>query len=512
MSETLTTRRDLLVSSAPAVLRSNTIKRPNFLFILADDHAGHVLGAAGNRLASTPNLDRLASEGTRFANHYCNAPVCTPSRQSLLTGQLPHMAGVTRLPTALDPSKPTLAKQFLAAGYHTGVFGKMHFQRPPQPGLHGFQTMMLEGELAKEWRRTVSQSAVPGAIAVQPEWRPFRDPASVWLNARKLPLARKASEMKAAFLVDKVISFLEDYRDEPFALWASFHEPHSPFDFPIELRDRYRLAQFQAPDVNPEERAQIPLVFRDLNPGEVTGIRAAYFTSVAYLDQNIGRILQAVKGLGLDRETLVVYASDHGYMLGEHGRFEKHCGYEPALRVPCILRWPDRIRRGTVTDLTEHVDIAPTVLDLLGLPPLPLEHGHSLKPYLTGRGQIKRRTSVFAEYLENEEAYLRTDQYKFIFCSGKRRRTDGYETDQPQPGRYTMLFDLQQDPEERSNVAPQRPEIASAMGRAMLQRFRATHPDAEIEPGSLSPEAALEFYLRPRDAGVPYQLPGGRDR
>lgn len=135
------TRRTLLAGAlAPR-------RRPNFLFILADDHAGYALGCDGDPLAHTPNLDRLAAEGTRFARHYCNAPVCTPSRQSFFTGQMPHMAGVTRLPTPLSEEKPTLAKQFRRAGYRTAVFGKMHFNRPGTPGLHGFEHVLTEREL-----------------------------------------------------------------------------------------------------------------------------------------------------------------------------------------------------------------------------------------------------------------------------------------------------------------------------------------------------------------------------
>ena len=115
--------------TAAAARRGAAAGRPNFVFLLADDHAGYAMGCDGNRLAATPNLDALASEGTRFARHYCNSPVCTPSRQSFFTGQLPHMTGVTRLPTALALDKPTLAKQFKAAGYATAVFGKMHLNR-----------------------------------------------------------------------------------------------------------------------------------------------------------------------------------------------------------------------------------------------------------------------------------------------------------------------------------------------------------------------------------------------
>ena len=145
-------RRTFLGGMAAATARRGAAARkPNFLFLLADDHAAYVMGCDGNRLASTPNLDGLASEGTRFARHYCNSPVCTPSRQSFFTGQLPHMAGVTRLPTPLALDKPTLAKQFQAAGYATAVFGKMHLNRAAAPGFpagHGHsRPPMVAGQM-----------------------------------------------------------------------------------------------------------------------------------------------------------------------------------------------------------------------------------------------------------------------------------------------------------------------------------------------------------------------------
>src|SRR5437870_4892938 len=148
------TRRDLLgataIAGASRVARASD-RQLNFLFILADDHAGYVLGAAGNRRAQTPNLDRLASEGARFARHHCNSPVCTPSRQSILTGQLPHAAGVTVLSTPLATDRPTIAKVLAGSGISTAVIGKMHFNRPGAPGLHGFQTAWTEDVVNRRW-------------------------------------------------------------------------------------------------------------------------------------------------------------------------------------------------------------------------------------------------------------------------------------------------------------------------------------------------------------------------
>src|SRR4051794_2512833 len=150
------TRRQFgqMSAATPLALSAAPVSRkPNFVFILADDHAGYVMGCDGNRRADTPNLDRLASEGTRFAQHYCNSPVCTPSRQSFLTGQLPHAAGVTVLKTPLAADKPTISGQLQRAGYKTAVFGKMHFNRPGQPGLHGFDVAMTEDEITKGWQK-----------------------------------------------------------------------------------------------------------------------------------------------------------------------------------------------------------------------------------------------------------------------------------------------------------------------------------------------------------------------
>ncbi len=491
------TRRSFLGTTAAAV-SAQTRRRPNFLFILADDHAGYVLGADGNRQAVTPNLDRLASEGTRFSAHYCNSPVCTPSRQSLLTGQMPSMAGVTRLPTPLSADKPTLARQLRTAGYRTGVIGKMHFNRAAEPGLHGFDYMMTERELAEDWNKVVKPRPIPADIRTKPQWRPFRDPARIWLNADKYPYPRYDAEMKAAHQVRLAGNFLETNKENPFALWLSFMEPHSPYDFPVEDRNAIDPRSFTPPKVGPEDAWQIPKIFRPLSNEDKQGIIASCYTSVRYLDRNIGLVLEKLKSLGLDENTLVVYTADHGYDLGQHGRFEKHCGYDPALRVPLILRMPGKIRSGVVSDFTEHIDLAPTVLDLLDADALPVQHGRSLRPYTSAR-PMDPRDHIFSQYLENEEAFVRTKRWKYIFCSGKRARGDGYDIDNPTPGRYARLYDLRKDPGEFTDVAAKNPKVVAQMENLILDRFRKTHPEAQSEPGKGGKAEAIEWYVRPRD-------------
>lgn len=471
---------------------------------MADDHAGYVLGADGNRRARTPNMDRLASEGTRFAAHYCNSPVCTPSRQSLLTGQMPHMSGVTQLRTALSTAKPTLARQLKQAGYSTAVFGKMHFNRPGEPGLHGYDLCQTEDIMQRRWAAEVNPDRLPSGIATKSlPWRPFQTPAAEWLNAGCLPFPRSDAQMKGTFIARQAEDFLEQQRGKPFALWTSFHEPHSPFDFPIDDRSEFDPAGFDTLDPGAEDAWQIPLIFKSLSPAEKRGIAAAYYTAVHFLDRNIGRVLTRLKQLDLERDTLVVYTADHGYMLGQHGRFEKHCGYDPALRVPLILRLPGRVRQGVVRQFTEHLDLAPAIIELLGLARLPVEHGRSLLPYTEGRKPKAVRDHIVSEYLENEEVFVRDARWKYVYCSGRRKREDGYLTASPTPGRYERLFDLESDPGEFTDVAAKYPSQRRRMRDLALLRFRETHPDAGSEPRGRDAADSLDFYLRPRDGAPP---------
>lgn len=496
------TRRQWIAGAAASLhLHAASSEPPNLLFLIADDHAGYVLGCDGNRLARTPHLDRLASEGVRFAQHYCNSPVCTPSRQSFFTGLLPHAAGVTVLKTPLDENRPTLARQFRRAGYQTAVFGKMHFNRPAHPGLHGFDLALTEDAVQKQWLHELPPDPVLPPIPTKPPWRPFQDPARIWLNAARLPFPRRYEQMKSTWLARQACSYLEQHRRQPFALWVSFQEPHSPFDFPMEDRSLFGPARFAVPPLGPQDHSQIPLVFRDLSAPEKQGIAAAYYTSVEFLDRNAGVVLDKLSELQLDRNTLVVYMADHGYCLGQHGRFEKHCCYDPALRVPLIMRWPGRIASNRVVgDLTESVDVPATILDMLAVERLPGQHGQSLRPYLAGRRPHSPRQSIFSEYLENEEACLRTRRWKFIYCSGRRSRRDGYITDNPTPGRYVRLFDLKQDPGEFSDVSGRHPQLVQEFTRQMLSRVRNTHPESHAEPRAAGAEEALDWYLRPRDA------------
>lgn len=455
-------------------------QKPNLLFLIADDHAAYVMGADGNKMAQTPNLDRLAGEGTRFAANYCNSPVCTPSRQSILTGLYPHAAGVTTLKTPLSEDRTTLADLLQADGYQTGVFGKMHFNRPGVDGMHGFGTAMTEDRVNREWQKAVGRP--------RPPWRPFQDPARQWLNAAKAALPFRDEEMRSYWQVERAKAWMgERAKGGPFALWVSIQEPHSPFDFPTDDAGRFDPGRLKAPEVGPEDAWQIPLIFRDLSDADKRGIAASYYTSAAYLDRGMGRMLDHLRTLNLEGNTLVVYMADHGYCLGQHGRFEKHCFYEPAMRVPLIFRYPGKVARGqTVRRQTESVDVSPTILRLLGAGQrFDRTHGRDLF-------RDPAREDIFSVYLENEEACLLWREWKLIYTTGRRKRTDGYETDNPTPGKIVRLYDRRNDPGEFRNVAGKHPALVQTLTRRLEARFEATHPDGAL---------GLDELLRPRDAG-----------
>lgn len=218
------------------------------------------------------------------------------------------------------------------------------------------------------------------------------------------------------------------------------------------------------------------------------------------MDHNAGLVLDALRASGLEENTLVLYWGDNGYSLGEHGRFEKHCFYEHAIRVPLIFHLPGRIPAGKVVGaLTESADITPTLLELLGAAPLPVMHGASLVPYLEGGEPARPRDHIFSEYLHNEEVAIRTPRWKLIYCSGRRKRDDGYETGNPTPGRYKRLFDLEADPGEFTDLSAQHPETVRELLALALRRFRDTHPEAGQEPAGLAAEDALDWYLPPRE-------------
>lgn len=479
-------------------------RRPNVLLIVGDDHRAEAMGAYGNTIVRTPNLDRLAEAGARFDRAYCNSPMCTPSRQSFLTGQYPHAVGVTLLNHVLSEEAVTLADRLREAGYRTGAFGKMHFNSDK---MHGFQVYARPEQFWRDHGRRGNKPLPEGMEFLGP-WKPFRDPARIWLNSACLPMDRYDEEMPDAWYARQAVEFMMAPAGEPFFIEVGFHQPHSPFQFPVEFAHKYDPRRMPVPEPGPQDAPQVPKIFVDLTREEKQGIIASYYTAVSYLDHNVGLLLAALEELDLAGNTLVIYLGDNGYHLGEHGRFEKHCFYERAVRIPLIMCYPGRIVPGMSTKaLVEGVDIVPTVLDYLNLlsesrpSPQRVLHGLSLRRVLDG-SITGVRDAVFSEYQPTQEAMVRTDRYKLIYRTGA---TDldwmGYEPVDARTGRSVRLYDLEADPEEMRNIAeePASRQVVSALLDRLVDWYRRIPPAGERIPPDLSRADLLDWAIAPRN-------------
>jgi choline-sulfatase len=472
--------------------------RPNILILVGDDHAGGTLGIDGDPHRATPRLDALARQGVRFDRAYCNAPVCTASRQSFITGKLPHATGVTQLATALPDDAITLGDWLSDLGYGTAAYGKMHFNSASK---HGF----FDRIDTANWHRHLKLHPPEGGDHRRP-WRPFQDPAAEWLNSRCKAEGLPEAAMQSTYFADRAAEFFENHKTSPFLLLVGFYDPHSPFRFPREWEGRFKPEEFPVPPLTEFDRQEQPAIFKSLKPHEIQGIQAAYYTSIAYTDHEVGRVLDALDRSGLAENTIVVYLGDNGYMRGDHGRFEKHCCYEPAVRVPLIFRWPGHLPANRrVTEMVELVDLVPTLLAFCALPAPPDLHGRILVPLLLGEPGAKGHVYVFSEYLENEEAMVRSDRYKLIVGTGRRRRQDGYDTGQALPGPYERLYDEIADPGENNDLA-QRPELAGVLSTLRAELYRrlvTTRQGLDPIPQGLSEIETIHWCLIPRDRPPP---------
>lgn len=494
--------------------KSTPNRAQNIVVILADDHALKVTGVYGNSIIKTPNLDRLTAEGVTFTRAYCNAPICSASRASLLTGKYPHATGVNLLFTPFpDEGNVTIAEHLQTLGYATGLMGKTHFNNWTwshlyENGLpkHGFDTL-VERNAYRSFLKQKVRKPIPPSI---PVYTPGGDRQNVakWMNADYLPQAIWEEDSEGTFYAHQAIQFLKDHQSDPFFLWLAFKEPHHPYYFPLEFADKYDPASLPLPTGSQEDDRWVPQKFKDLSEAEKRGIIASYYSSTEYLDKNIGLVLNALDDLQLTDNTLVIYLSDNGYLLYEHKRFEKHTMWEEAIKQPLIIRHPKMGEAGERrAALVEYVDVVPSLLELIGVKPLASVQGQSFVPVLEGK-MDSHRSFAFSQYLEDNLAMVCTDKWKYMFTSGSRDLGIGYQTGLGPPGMVHRLYDLETDPEEYQNLAhlPENQAILLDLQNKMLTRFMETHPDAATCPKGLSLEGKLVWFCEPRDVGTDQSL------
>lgn len=483
----------------------------NIVVILADDHALKVTGSYGNKLIRTPGIDRLASEGVIFDHAYCNAPICSASRQSLLTGKYPHATGVNLLFTPFpDEGNTTIAEHLRTRGYQSAIIGKTHwnnwiwgpvYEKGTLP-KHGFDTI-IEAQQYRKFIQLNPPPALPEALDYYIRSEIDADDVAERMNWHVRPHPIDDAHSMGTFFAESAVDFMEKNHDTPFLVWLAFKEPHQPFYFPLEYAGKYNPDSMDLPSGSPEDDRWIPLQFRDLTEKERRGIIAAYYSSTEYMDKNIGLVLDAIDSLGIADNTIVIYISDNGYLLNEHKRFEKHTMWEEAVRQPLIIRDGSSFRPGErESALVEYVDVVPTLLDLAGVQPLKDAQGESFIKVLRDESE-DHKSFALSTYLTDNLAMVTNKKWKYVFTTGSRDLGIGYETGYGPSGIVHRLYDLEEDPLEQTDVSsnPKNAKVLDELQRAMLNRFMETHPQAEKCPLNLTLEGKLMWFCEPRDIG-----------
>ncbi|RMG55256.1 MAG: sulfatase [Bacteroidetes bacterium] len=487
----------------------------HILVIVGDDHAYTALGAYGNAYIQTPGLDRLAREGLLFRRAYANAPICSATRQSALCGKYPHATGVNLLFTPFpDEPNVTIAEQLQAAGVHTAIIGKTHFNSWVWGPLyaegaptHGFDQTIEKGDW-RRWRAGQADLSLPTGMPTRENPAQPRDPKDIrWLkNADMLPVAERAPQSEAAFLADQAIQQLATHAGDRTFTWLAFHEPHAPFAYPVDFQELYDPDSVPLPLGSPEDDRWVPAIFRGLTEAERRGIITSYYRSVTHMDRQVGRVLDALDSLGLAEETLVIYFGDQGYLLNDHKRFEKHTFWKEAIQTPLLMRGPGVPQGAETGALVSLVDLAPTLADFAGMEPHPDHQGHSWRPILAGPDTARGQAYVFAEYLHDHMAMVASARWKYVFATGKRDLDLTYETGLGPSGIFHRLYDLENDPAETTNLAyrPDQAGRVAELQQVMLGFFQDTHPDAAQLPAELNTLGQLVWFCEPRDLGASY--------
>ena len=462
--------------------------RPNVIFIMADDHAAHAISAYGSVVNQTPNLDRLASEGMMFRNAFVTNSICTPSRAAILTGAYSHRNGVPVF-NRFDGSQPTVAKLLQAAGYYTGMIGKWHLGSDPTgfdrweilPGQGVYNNPVLYTATGEKTYQGLYVTDVITDLGMEfirdrPKNRPFflmlhhKAPHREWTPDEPHRLLFEGRVIpEPATLRDDYATRTDALRENQQRVADDLTRRDLKLKPPLRLEGPERLAWLA---VKPTEVTltvdgkETALTGEALARWKYQRYMQDYLACVQSIDDNVGRLLDFLKESGLDRNTIVVYTSDQGFFLGEHGLFDKRFMYEESLRAPLLVRWPAAVRAGArVEAMTLNVDFAPTFLQAAGVKVPASMQGRSLLPILRGKTPRDWRTAMYYRYYHdpgdhNTRAHygVRTATHKLIDYWTK--------------GQWE-LFDLRSDPAELRNLygLPGQ-ETVTAQLKATLARLR----------------------------------------
>ncbi|MXZ80602.1 MAG: choline-sulfatase [Gammaproteobacteria bacterium] len=438
--------------------------QPNILIIMADQLTAKALGCYGNDEVLSPNIDRLAESGVRFEHAYASSPLCTPARYAFMTGQNVSRCRGYDNASYMPSTMPTFAHYLRSTGYRTCLSGKMHFVGPDQ--LHGFE-------------KRLTTDIYPADFGWVPDWTRPHERIAKWYHNMSSVVQAGVAEITNQLAYDDEVGYqaMREIYDHarssdprPLCLVASFIHPHDPYATRQKYWSMYEnreisLPQVPRPPVQPDPHNRRLERVIDVDAVEVTendilNARRAYYGNVSYIDEWVGRLHETVRECGMDRDTLIIFTSDHGDMLGEFGLWYKMSFREWSCRIPLIVHDPSRLSAKTVKSPVAHVDVLPTLVDIAAAgtagQPEPIDplDGRSLWPLCLGEGQDAEGIAI-SEYLAEGTCapmlMIRQGRYKHVSC----------ETDPDQ------LFDLGADPNEVCNLAE---KISSA---GILDEFRA---------------------------------------
>jgi arylsulfatase A-like enzyme len=478
----------------PSVLRPQD--RPNILFIMADDHASQAVGCYGSRVNKTPNIDRIAREGARLDNCFCTNGICAPSRAVILTGKHSHLNGVRDNAVAFDGSQTTFPKLLQADGYETALLGKWHLKSDPT-GFDHWAILPGQGEyynpdLIEMGVMTRRPGYVTDILTDMAEdflrsRRPVSKPFLLMLHHKAphrnwQPAERHMTLYDGAEFPEPPTLF-DDYATRSRAAFEQEMtiKDHMTLESdlklgppPERLDESQKAAWEKAYGPKRDEFRKAGLTGDALVRWKYRRYLQDYLGVIAAVDEGVGRVLDVLEETGLGANTLVVYASDQGFFLGEHGWFDKRFMYEEALRMPLVMRFPGRVGPGSVIDaMTSNLDFAPTFLDITGRGKPAEMQGRSFLPLLLGRRVAGWPESVYYHYYEYPAVHMakrhygvRTKRHKLIQFY---HDIDAWE-----------LYDLEKDPRELSNVYADPAYAGVRRGlQAELARLQAFYRDSD---------------------------------
>ena len=458
-------------------------EKPNIIWIQSDQHNPAMIGAYGDTIIETPNLDRLADRGTIITGAYCASPICVPSRMSMLTGLYPHETEVWTNDQVLNSAIPTYAHSLGAIGYKSIQFGRMHFNGGDQS--HGFSQRFV-GDHSPNYPgspRTVDHGVLTGTAGPD---RISLKKSGRGQNAYQIHDEDVAKE--SIKYIDSIGSELRSGKDvQPISLSIGLMLPHQPFVARSEDYDLYD-GKVGMPKIPPDVLEKChPYIqwwrkrtgIETVDPKEVIRARTAYWALCHRTDKIIGSVMEALESNGLMDNTLIVYTSDHGEQAGEHGLWWKQTFYDNSALVPAIISWPGHIPQGLKLDnVINHFDLTATILDAAGAPPLPRSHGKSMLNMLNNGGKDWGNLA-FSEYCMNDSDHGRsyspnlggTDVHSRPGGTQNRMvrlgewKLNYYEGFEPQ------LFNMLEDPDETIdlNMAPSYAGIKSELIDRVLE-------------------------------------------